>query len=244
MARAISTYLIGMAVWWASLCGASSKNVQEIFLQANKAYTNNNLDEAYTLYKTIDDKGPAVWFNMGNIALSKGLYADAVLYFKRAERGASRALYHDIITHIACAQTMAELPRSDSWRDALYAWVNNSMYGFPTIILQIIFSIGWLATIYFFWQRRLRGGYLVCALLGMLFLGAILFVRYKKMYTVSGVVMSKEAMLYVVPDEHVDSVTPVHETEIVTIQDEKSGWYKVTTSHGAGWIKATFVGRI
>jgi hypothetical protein len=52
---------------------------QETFLQANNAYSKKDFKQALYLYQHIENKGAAVWFNMGNCWYYLEQYAEALL---------------------------------------------------------------------------------------------------------------------------------------------------------------------
>jgi tetratricopeptide (TPR) repeat protein len=64
-------------------------NVQEVFLKGNVAYLAGNIDGALKLYQTIDPKGPAVWYNLGNCYYRIGNYPEAIVAWRRAQKDAS-----------------------------------------------------------------------------------------------------------------------------------------------------------
>ena len=67
---------------------------EELFLHANKCYEKQECDKALELYQSMNCKGPAAWYNMGNCCYQLDNYVDAMVCWKRAQRGAS---YHDCL---------------------------------------------------------------------------------------------------------------------------------------------------
>ena len=55
------------------------RTIKESFLQANVVYAQEEFKQALYVYQRIDNKGAAVWFNMGNCWYHLKQYVDALL---------------------------------------------------------------------------------------------------------------------------------------------------------------------
>src|SRR6185369_5044389 len=94
--RARKDYLISGALFF--FCVLSSAlvfgtNNEERFLSAIDAYKHEQYERALDLNESIPDKGRAVLFNMGNCYWELNKPIDAVVCWRRAQRGAPRAEY-------------------------------------------------------------------------------------------------------------------------------------------------------
>src|SRR5579863_280151 len=69
-------------------------NDEEFFLRGNKYYEQKDYDNALQSYVMMSKKGRTVLYNMGNACFHKGDYADALVYWSRAEVGATPQEYH------------------------------------------------------------------------------------------------------------------------------------------------------
>jgi tetratricopeptide (TPR) repeat protein len=112
---------------------------EEIFLRSNALYNQHSYQEALQLYDTLNNKGAAVWYNMGQCSIELQQYGQARLFFERAQGTASRKLYSaikknvaDIINHMHCKEYSCTI-------DAFIARIQNYSRTVPLLLLQLLF---------------------------------------------------------------------------------------------------------
>src|SRR5438309_468700 len=69
---------------------------EELFLRGNKYYAQKDYDNAIRSYDMMGRKGRAVLYNMGNAYFHTDDYAQALIYWSRAQIGATPQEYHFI----------------------------------------------------------------------------------------------------------------------------------------------------
>jgi len=155
--RFTKSFVILMAIFFAlahtaAFAKENKNNAQEFFLRANKEYNNKRFDQAYKLYTTIDPKGRAVWYNLGNCNYELKKYPDALICWRRAQQEASHAENKDIEYNIAQAREQEGLhTRHSQW----YVWLRASAAPFPFIVLQLILVVLWFSL---FWLLFIHKG--------------------------------------------------------------------------------------
>src|ERR1700722_3305000 len=75
-------------------------NNQEIFLRAHKLYEQKEIEQAYALYQSIENKGSAVWYNMGNCNYKLGKFLEAYACWHQAKKNATAKEFQDILYNI------------------------------------------------------------------------------------------------------------------------------------------------
>jgi len=139
-------YFLFTCMWNFFICGGSG---EELFLRANKYCEKHDWSQAFTLYKSIDQKGSLVWYNMGNCCYHLKNYTEALVYWKRAEQGVSHAIYaqskHN--QHVLTRQLNSIAPVFLFQR--LYDFFVYNLLGIPLLFLQILFFILLVSFLFF-----------------------------------------------------------------------------------------------
>ena len=212
---------------------------EEIFLRSNALYNQQIYQEALQLYDTLNNKGAAVWYNMGQCAMALQQYGQARLFFERAQRTASRSLYTaikknvaDIIDHVHCKEYSCTI-------DTFIARVHDYSRTVPLLLLQLIFLGVWISILVLMrcawmpWRRMAISvglGLLLCVAL-------FLIVRCYTQTRMLGVVLASDTVVYAGPNEHYHEIGRVHEAECVPIIRKDGAWYNITADCGSGWVK-------
>ena len=91
MARSFrKNHIIVFLIMVLAVTTANTQNDEEFFLRGNKFYEQKDYDNALSSYDMMSKKGRAVFYNMGNCYFHKDDYAQALVYWSRAENGATR----------------------------------------------------------------------------------------------------------------------------------------------------------
>ena len=123
-------------------------NDEELFLSGNKLYGQGQYDKALASYDTITKKGRAVLYNMGNCYYYTGNYAQACVYWARAECGATG---QEIRRIAACRQRALQKVGKHhtlSLREHL-DYIVHAMVPYASLLfMQLFFLIWWYIGIY------------------------------------------------------------------------------------------------
>ena len=219
------------------LCGISSlfarAGNEELFLRANNLYTENNFTLALATYEKINNKGPAVWYNMGNCAYQTQDMPYALVCWQRAKRVASRQLYSNSEYNIARVKNEHEVQEAD-----LFVRVVEYISHITFFFLQLFFLVLLATTLILTGQRQYKKYYwmmILCALLTSMS-GCLIGIKYVFCSQCSGIVMMNEASLYTGPDNQYHIVGSVAQAEQVRIYQDKDGWYKIGYNNNVGWV--------
>ena len=228
-------YLLFACMWSFLICSGSG---EEVFLRANKYCEQHDWGQALTLYESINQKGSLVWYNMGNCCYHLKNYTEALIYWKRAEQGASYTIYaqskHN--QHILARQLNRVVPVS--WIQRLYEFFVYNLLRISLLFLQVLFLFCWF---FFFFLKRYWGEIFFSAALVMVILSGLIgtgiAVKYKQMNKV-GIIISDNTKIFAGPSQEYHVLDVLNSIDQVTIQDLKPDWYKVKYATGVGWVVA------
>jgi len=217
-------------------------NDEEYFLRGNQKYAQKNYDDACTAYEMVSKKGSAVLYNIGNCYFHKGDYAQALVYWSRAEVGATPQEYNLIArnkNHVAHLlgkdDTLSVLQKTFSFLQSLLPYIS-------LFLLQLLFLLCWYLCIFVVSkQMRLRKMIVSCISVAMIICGALLQVHYMQQGAQKGVVIKKEAQLLVGPDKGFQALCPLMYAHNVAVKETREGWYKIQYADMIGWVEADMV---
>lgn len=215
-------------------------NDEELFLRGNNHYHEGEYDKALALYERINNKGRAVLYNMANCFYYKKEYAQALVYWGRAEQGASRHERNNIVCNREQLLKVAGKYVPETTIQTIYTYVCAPAYAVSFVFLQVLFLWLWYMLFFMLYQRKKKGigaGVFVC----LVYVGILLHVHYKEAATVTGVVAQEKVPLYAGPDENFHIITIIPFVEFVAISDQREGWYKVRHGDSVGWIRADVI---
>jgi tetratricopeptide (TPR) repeat protein len=215
---------------------ASAINGQETFLQANKQYQNKNYEKALTLYATIEKKGGAIWYNMGNCHYQLGHEADALVCWKRAQRSASNSLQKEIAYNIDVVMN----EQSESHEATAFAKLMMLLQHVSTLFAQIIFL---LLLIALFLAIRLSkhskkykvASFVLCAF--MLPVAALVGFKYAH-HQESIAIALTDAKLFAGPNEKYHVVATIAAKNQLRVHAKNGNWYKVAHYKQMGWVNS------
>lgn len=216
-------------------CGNST--MQELFIKANKVYEQKKYDEAIKLYDSIDNKGPATWYNMGNCAFKLSKYVDAIIYWRKALKQCSQKKQADIIYNLSLAyKKLGYEPTIIFWsRVSEYLYQLSSV--FSLLWLQILFLLFWfIFFITWFWLKRFRVVTFIFLLCCITILGSFVFVRYRFLQYPLGIVKEPAVQLFSGPDNKYHKIGEVGAAQPVRVKTKYGGWCKVKVNGLIGWI--------
>jgi len=141
-------YFLFACMWNFLICSGSG---EELFLRANKYCEQHDWSQALTLYRSINQKGSLVWYNMGNCCYHLKNYTEALIYWKRAEQGTLYKIYaqskHNQRILARKLNRVVPVVRVQQ----LYEFFVYNLLGIPLLFLQVLFLFCW--SLFFFSKR-------------------------------------------------------------------------------------------
>lgn len=219
----------------------SAGTIQEKFLQANAAYQEGRVRQALALYDSIEPKGTAVYYNMGNCYFRLGDYPSAVLFWMRAQKNASWRDFSTLENEIDYAYTLLSIPRENSFvsRIALFVMRVSSLCSF--LVLQMLFLMCWITLCWYLPSLYTRKRYwLLC----VWFIGVVclVLVMYAKHFSrIPYAIVTKNSIsVYAGPGHDYAPLTEAKMMDLVRIVEQRDKWYKVYVRRcGYGWVDGT-----
>lgn len=223
---------------------------QELFLRANKLYKERAYEKALQAYTSMPDKSSAVWYNSGNCLYHLGKYTDALVAFKRAQRGASRVQRKAIDQNIERTFEALGISRASvPYTQQIYAYFSRALATVPLLFLQLLFLFFLYGA--FLCMRRRYGvkksahvTIVVCLISFTVLCGMALAVKYHDTWYAHGIVIQKQGSIFVGPDKKYDVSGAVALADELTILEKRAEWYKVKKGNLSGWVPAEIVAEI
>ena len=172
-------------------------NDEEFFLKGNKLYKQQDYQAALQAYEMVNHKGRAVLYNMGNCYYHIKNYPLALVFFDRAERGAT-------CQEIVCIENNKQIVLEKIGKipeDSMFKWVKSFLYFifpyFSLFFLQLFFLICLYGILYGLHTNiRFKKSILVIGGVSIVIVGLLLSAHYMKMSTVKGIVVEKSVLIY------------------------------------------------
>ena len=207
---------------------------QELFLQARDLYQKKNIHQALEVYRQIQNKGPAVWYNMGNCYHYLKNNSQALLSWRRAQK---EPYYH--------LWVLGEKNINSIKQDK----VNHLSNLFRTIhlyftkrigilLVQIIFLMCWSLLLIMGYRWYTKHYWLLLTVFSLLFaLSTILLATswYQERYRY-GIIIPTETLVYAGPNNSYHTIGKCTQLDEVVIEEQKETWYKIHCPHVYGWI--------
>ena len=229
-----------------SICIASlicAGNDEEFFLRGNKYYAQKEYDNAFQAYDMISKKGRAVFYNMGNCLFYMQDYSRALVYWSRAEIGATSAEYQRIVRNKEQALKKIGTHKELSLWEKGVRFADGVLPYISLFLLQLFFLICWWGFI--FMVRTKRAGskkiILSCLCCCLAVFGFMLRVCSLRNAPNQAFVVKKQATLFAGPDKSFHALSPVAYAENVTVKQAREGWYKIQYTDMIGWVEADVI---
>jgi tetratricopeptide (TPR) repeat protein len=236
MAKAIKSFIISMLLGIFSL---AAQNNQELFLQANQEYGQGNNAQALQLYESISNKGSAAWYNMGNCCYNLDRPTEALLYWKRAEKGADAALRKAVHHNIDILKKKAALENEKlSMQAKAQLFIEEHAARGSLLRWQWFFLIVWFVFVLIgpfavSWRRRA----LFFASYSLLFIActSLLIAKHSTSTRVSAIAKD-DILLYVGPDIRFASHGSVKKMQELYVDEQIGEWCKISAQNKKGWV--------
>ncbi|TET06545.1 tetratricopeptide repeat protein [Candidatus Dependentiae bacterium] len=218
--------------------GLCSRDVEEIVLRAHKLYEQQNIDQALELYGSIEKKGSATWYNMGNCYYKLGNYLDALICWRRAERDATWYELSVIHHNLDQVYKVLGIQLSNRFKTSLYRFAQRYLSFFSLYGWQLIFLLVWVLLLFLVAQLVRNHNYFILSvlcLITILFTGA-LYLKYEIDTTRYGIVIENDLIVYAGPDKEFHKLGSFARATEVTICEQQERWLKIQERGLIGWI--------
>ncbi len=213
-------------------------NKQETFLRANKCYHEGDFQEALTLYESIDKKGRAVWYNMGNCHYELADYSRALACWKRAQRGAPWKESVEIDRNMQRALKKLGKPTDERLVTRAYNFVTHATEFGSLFFFQILFFIFWYSLFLLGLVRKFgfaRFAVKTISSFCVATLGVVVIVKTMEYGSFHAIVV-EQTPLFVGPNERYQRIATLTHADRVVIAERAHEWCKVRTHDAVGWI--------
>lgn len=236
------TYVLCVVMFLSSLLFAG--NDEELFLRGNKHYAEEKYDEALSCYSEIHKKGRAVLYNMGNCLFNREDYSGALVYWSRAQEGATASEYDRIMRNKDLAFIKLGRKKELSWWQAIIVFLRSQLPYVSLLFLQLIFLACLLLFIMVMHsQKTMRFKRIFQLFLSMYLavVGVLLSHYYIHHNTIAAIVIKKDAHLFAGPDKGFHAIAPILYADDVRVKETREGWYKIQYADMIGWIEADVI---
>lgn len=219
-----------------------ASEAQALFIQANQNYAEQHYQKALELYQMIEHKGAAAWHNMGNCACRLKQPVEALVYWRKAQRGCDFSHYEELQKNIdgIYGQMGKQSPRSTGRK-----FVDKVVGRFSALWYQVAFLLFWaLLLVLLWWKKRYRKGVFFLVLPITMLLGAIVIEKYRSHNMTCALVVQPSAPLFAGPDAHYQQVGAIALADEVHVVDARGDWCKVEAGGLAGWILADTIKKL
>lgn len=209
---------------------------QEKFLQAVQSYNNAEISQAKELLSSLNNKSLSVNYNLGNCNFHLGEYAQAILNWRRAQKGASYRDYIELEKFISKASDKLKLNAKYglSFKDHFLALIAS----WSTIFVQLILFLVWLL---FLATLLLNFRFKKMALLLLLSLVVIFGYAYFCKLSNNQLIVLKPTKLVAGPSNDFFVIKNLQAGEQLELLEKKEIWYKVKTHEHKGWLHSQAV---
>ncbi len=222
--------LVVVVVWIGSIAAHQQK---ELFLKGVAYYDQGNIKEALSLYQSIAEKSPAVFYNIGMCDRALGNYPQALSAFRNAEQNADPLLMKKLNTVIQDVKKKLNQPLDSSYyRLFLFFASYISIFFVQILFLGCLF---WLMILW--WLRlgsRLHKVFIFIALMSAGFFCGFDYWLSRSNYAI---VIHNDIPLYAGPDVEYHKLFSLPAGQEVKVVEQQQSWYKVYSNGMYGWLE-------
>lgn len=251
-------YIILLAILLGSAVGADAQNPQidKLWEDANKAYTDANYEDAVRNYNAIHEQGYSgykLYYNLGNAYFKSNQIGKAILFYNRAlllKPTDRDAAYNLEIANAQVRDKIEEIPEFfiARWiRDFRMTMGSNGW----AIVSLILLSVTFTAVLVYLLANRLavrKAGFYtgICALaLFVVALSFSLIERHEMLNSSDAIIMSTAAPVKSSPDAASKDIFILHEGTKVKIVSSLGDWHEIEIASGdKGWIAVAAMERV
>lgn len=225
------------------LITTNAGNDEEFFLRGNKQYAQKNYSDAFNSYEMVSKKGSAVFYNMGNCCFHNGDYAQALVYWSRAEAGSTAQEYALIVRNKKYVSHLLDQEVNVSAQQKVVDFLQTLLPYISLFFLQFLFLLCWYLFIFVMSKKQIRLRKIIVSNVSavMIVVGALLQLHYTQQGKQGGIVVKKDAQLLVGPKKGFQTLCPLRYAHNVAIKEKREGWYKIQYADMIGWVEADMV---
>lgn len=241
----VGTIRKNIILFFICVCTASivhAGNDEELFLRGNKYYAQKNYTAALHTYEMIARKGAAVLYNMGNCAFHQEDYSHALVYWNRAQKGATGHEYNIIERNKKIALQKLGHEHNTRSGDAIVRLLRAYML-ISVLMLQLIFLVLWWLFMFVFRKKQtgIKKMMQACMCLTMFFCASLLTMHYVQQNVHQAIIVKKEAHLLTGPDKSFHVLSPLNYAHNVRVKESREGWHKIQYADMIGWVEADVI---
>jgi hypothetical protein len=216
--------------------GAYASESEELFLRANREYQEHHYEKALELYTMITEKGSATWHNMGNCACNLKQPLDALVYWRKAQRGCRLSEFDELQKNIdGMYSQLQKTPTRGPWAQFLDKYIHR----FSLLFFQIFFLLVWCLLFVVMWlNHRYKKGLIFILVPLILLSGTGMVTKHRSQTCPCALVVQENATLFAGPDTGHRVVGTVEKAHELVVVDRRGDWCKVRTQNLAGWVLA------
>ena len=221
-------------------------NNEELFLQAQQFYHQDEYEKAVDCYNRIEPKGAAVWYNMGNCYYALKNYRDGFIAWKRAQKGASWRMLQAIQHNCARVEKKIHVHYDDTMLNRCVNALRLALSVVPVFGAQLLFIVLWITFLMMIGGllARKRYGIIVAFVVVLGLLGTVIMVHYSTQRHKHAITVRDNVALLVGPDKHYHVLDHLKDMSIVVIKDERDAWCKVQCNRKQGWVAVEALERL
>lgn len=221
----------------------SAGSLQEAFLKAHKMYNKGDYAQALTLYESIEPKGTAVWYNMGNCCYSLEKYPEAIAHWMRAQKQSTWKDFSTLDEYINRAYEKSSMARDVSFLARLHRILLWGTRKISPLGWQILFLLMWFicwGLLISMLSTMFSGkNYLIIIGFGLLMAGLIVgFLYAYRVHEYPQAIVTKNSIsVYAGPGQDYSTVAQAQLLDMMRIYEQRDGWLKVYRQREYGWVK-------
>lgn len=207
---------------------------EELFLSASHHYKNKEWEKALEDYTKMTEKGPAVWYNMGNCCYYMNNNFDAFVYWRRTQKYSHNVLYSLAEKNIALLQPVIEKNNISKIKKML----STPFFAVPLFIYQSMLIILWYA-LYMVFKKYWLKTFLKIILIILSFLTIGLIIHMSVLYLNSQTcfaIVQQDCSVHTGPDTTYQIIDTLNKQNEIIIQSSDPLWYKIVYNQKSGWV--------
>ncbi len=210
----------------------------ENFVRGNNFFAAGRYVQASDAYKKIEDKGFAVFYNLGLSYLYQGKQAQAIICCKRAEKQANFQQLTQLYELSDCMHRQIDPDYVPGWYDQLAIFVKKCILSISILLLQLLVLLAMILFMLCWYKQWYPMNMKAWACIIVLY-GAVVFAWWYKtdmMQQRIGIITKELVYIFAGPDTSFYKKAELHDADEVVIIAVQKGYYQVRAKQTIGWI--------
>ncbi len=215
-------------------------NQEEFFLQGNKYYSEKAFECALDSYQKIEQKGPAVLFNMGNCYFGIGDEQQAIAHWLQADNQGPWNIHKKVDQNCTIAFKKLGKEYEASALHSIYNSFVRTLCIFPLLWWQLLFLCVWIFSIIAIVNATFnrQWGLIIFYLFFVCSITICFVIRYKSTSCTYVLVIGKDATVRTGPADNYGIIATANCLDTMSIVGRHENWLKVHNKVCTGWICA------